>query len=134
MTMTLCRTTGPLAIHATHFRSWPALADELSVACDRLAAACVFSDLHLGAWKGHWIGRELYAQLGLAFPEQNQPRIGLQARQVDESRYIGDLTDNEARGDFNTLLSYQLAGEILDRMHQLGRTWIVVLAPDESER
>lgn len=132
--MTICRTTEPLAIHATHFRSWPQLADELSVARDRLAAACVFSDLHLGAWKGHWLGRELYAQLGLAFPEQSQPRIGLQAQQIDESRYIGDLTDNEARGDFNTLLSYQLAGEILDRMHQLGRTWIVVLAPDESER
>jgi tetratricopeptide (TPR) repeat protein len=132
--MTICRTTGPLAIHATRFRSWPALANELSVAHDRLAAACVFSDLHLGAWKGHWIGRELYTQLGLAFPEQNQPRIGLQAQQIDESRYIGDLTDNEARGDFNTLLSYRLAGEILDRMYQLGRPWIVVLAPDESER
>lgn len=134
MTMTICRTTGPLAIYATHFRSWPALADELCVARDRLAEACVFSDLHLGAWKGHWVGREIYAQLGLAFPAHNQPRIGVQAQPIDESRYIGELTDNEARGDFNTLLSYQLAGEILDRMHQLGKPWIVVLAPDESER
>jgi hypothetical protein len=127
--MNICRTSGKLVIHATQFHSWSALAAEIAVPPGELAARCVFSDLHLGAWKGQWLGRELYAQLGLAFPAHSQPRIGLSSREIDESRYIGSLTDHEGRGDFNTLLAHQLASEILDVMQRRQLSWIVVIAP-----
>ncbi|HEY1553566.1 MAG TPA: SagB family peptide dehydrogenase [Kofleriaceae bacterium] len=132
--MNICRTPGAIAVDATYFRSWSQLAAELGLAREELATKCMFSDLRLGAWKGHWIGRELYAQLGLEFPAQRQPRIGLHPRQVDESRYIGELTDNEGRGDFNTLLAYELASRSLDEIRRRGVKWVVVVAPAAPER
>jgi len=128
------RTSRKLPIVATQFRSWSELADDLGITRAELAEQCVFSDLHLGAWKGHWIGRELCEQLGIAFPQQQQPRIGLQARQVDEGTYIGELTDNEGRGDFNTLLAYQVATAVLERIAAKKVRWIVVIAPAAPER
>src|SRR6478736_6280311 len=117
--MQICRTTGRLAIAATRFRSWSTLASELSTTPDILAARAVFSDLCLGAWRGHWIGAELCSQLGAAVPSRRQP-----AREP-----IAELMDLDGREDGDTLISYQLASTTLDRVRERGVRWIVVLAP-----
>lgn len=127
--MKLCRQPGPIPVRSTYFRSWDALAGELDVPRAELPARCVFSDLHLGAWKGHWIGRELCSQLGVPFPGQRQPRLGLRPDEIDEGRYIGALTDNEGAGDFNTLMALQIATATLEAIKARGIRWIVVLAP-----
>jgi tetratricopeptide (TPR) repeat protein len=123
------RKAGRTPIDATRFRSWADLAAELGLERDDLARRCVFSDVSLGAWRGHWIGRELYAQLGLAFPDELQPRMGARETQAHSGGYFGELTDNEARGDFNVLLAYRAALDILTEMQRRGLRWIILLAP-----
>jgi hypothetical protein len=132
--MNVRRGLDPIHIQATHFRSWAKLAGELKLPLDRLAELCVFADLHLGAWRGQWIGLELCDQLDVPFPSQRQPRIGLTRRAINESAYIGALTDNEGLGDFNTLFAHELASSILDRVAERELRAIVLVAPAAPAR
>jgi tetratricopeptide (TPR) repeat protein len=79
------------------------------------------------------VGRELYARLGLAFPEELQPQMRTREGPESGGGYFGELTDNESRGDFNVLLSYQVAEGVLAQMRPRGLRWIVVLAPRAAQ-
>ncbi|HEY0193193.1 MAG TPA: hypothetical protein VGC42_18880 [Kofleriaceae bacterium] len=127
--MIIHRKAGRTPVDATWFRSWAELAAELGLARDQLASQCVFADVALGAWRGHWIARALYAQLGLAFPAELQPRMGARETQAHNGGYYGELTDNEARGDFNLLLAHRAAVELLGEVQRRELGWIVILAP-----
>jgi hypothetical protein len=125
------RKPGRIPLDATTFASWAELAAGLSLARDELGTRCLFSDLGLGAWRGHWVGRQLYAQLERAFPDELELRIGLESPD-HRGGYMGELTDREGRGSYNVLLSYQLASTIVNDVVARGLRWIVVLAPRSS--
>lgn len=125
------RKPGRIPLDATTFESWPELATALSLAPDELASRCLFSDLGLGAWRGHWVGRQLYAQLERAFPDDLELRVGLESPHHCGG-HLGELTDGEGRGSYNVLLSYQLASTIVNDVVARGMRWIVVLAPRSS--
>jgi len=105
------RKPGRISLDATTFASWAELAAALSLGPDELGNRCLFSDLGLGAWRGHWVGRQLYAQLERAFPDDLELRVGLDAPH-HRGGHLGELTDGEGRGSYNVLLSYQLASTI----------------------
>lgn len=125
------RKPGRILLDATTFASWAELAAVLSLDPDELATRCLFSDLGLGAWRGHWVGRELYAQLQRAFPDDLELRIGLESPH-HRGGHLGELTDGEGRGSYNVLLSHQLAATIVHDVVARGLRWIVVLAPRSS--
>ena len=128
--MIIRRNAGNIALKGTYFSSWAALSKETAVEYDELAKQCVFSDLSLGGWRGHWTGREIYKQLNCDFPEQLQPKIGALQEHADESRHkVAELIDNEGKGDFNSAFSYSLALQILENIHRLRIKWIIVMAP-----
>jgi hypothetical protein len=125
------RKPGRISLDATTFASWAELAAALSLGPDELGNRCLFSDLSLGAWRGHWVGRQLYAQLERAFPDDLELRVGLDAPH-HRGGHLGELTDGEGRGSYNVLLSYQLASTIVNDVVARGLRWIVVLAPRSS--
>jgi tetratricopeptide (TPR) repeat protein len=127
--LTIHRTPGPHAVRATQFHSWELLARDLALSPAAMAESCVYSDLVLGPWRGHWVGRELCSQLGVAFPDARQPDARAQAEDATGYEYFGDLTDNEARGDFNTLVAHEAAANIIDALRTRGLRFVVVLAP-----
>jgi hypothetical protein len=129
--VTIQRKPGRIALDATTFGSWAQLAAALFLVPGELGSRCLFSDLGLGAWRGHWVGREIYAQLDRAFPAD----LELPAR-IDPPHhrggFMGEVTDQEGRGTYNVLLSYQLATAIVGDVVERGLRWIVVLAPRSS--
>ena len=127
--MIIRRSAGKTAIQGTYFSSWRALSKDIGLDYDQLARQCVFSDLSLGAWRGHWIGREIFQQLECDFPERPQSNVSEGRENDPETGIIAQLIDNEGRGDLDWLFSHSLALQILKNINKKRMKWIVIIAP-----
>src|SRR4051812_38888593 len=97
----IVRRAGARVLPAWH---WHALAQLQAAVGWADAAECVFADLSLGAWRGHWLARAWAAQLGLPAPAPVQPALAAGVDSADTADYadtVARLIDNESMGDVN---------------------------------
>ncbi|AUC75981.1 tetratricopeptide repeat protein [Olleya sp. Bg11-27] len=121
------RTNERLKLKGVHFESWGALKAQLNL--DSLSSGCLFSDLSLGAQKGHWVLNELNGQLGLSSYDPVQPLIGIRSEQKYADT-ISRLIDNESIGDVNFLAAYAGCKEIIDQLVEQHIKCIVIIPPN----
>lgn len=120
------------SIQAFYFHTWEFLGDSISV--DRLTRECIFSDLSLGPWKGHWLGGELCRQLVIDLPENVQPIVAPTNNQyLNYADTVGKLIDNESGGDRNFNTSYALARRIIEKIVEKNISWVLVIAPIDGK-
>lgn len=110
-----------------HFESWDILQKQLHVAC--LSKECLFSDLSLGAWKGHWAVHELCTQLGIDVYEYLQPLIGVDNQEEEYAAIISRLIDNESTGDQNFIIAYESCKRIIVELVKQHIKCVVIIPP-----
>jgi hypothetical protein len=123
----ISRTNGRLKLKGVHFESWDVLKAQLNL--DSLSSDCLFSDLSLGAQKGHWVLNELNGQLGLSAYDPIQPLIGIRSEQ-QYADTISRLIDNESIGDINFLAAYAGCKKIIDELVEQHVKCIVIIPPN----
>jgi Uri superfamily endonuclease len=123
----ITRTSDNIALKGFYFESWERL--EIQLETESLKRKCIFSDLSLGAWKGHWVLNELSNQLGLKPYEKVQPLIGVDSEGNDYADTIGLLIDNESIGDQNFIIAYEQCKKIIARISELELEWVIIIAP-----
>ncbi len=127
----ILRSSGKKTIKAFEFESWESLRKELSV--DELSSNCVFSDLSLGAWRGHWVIRELTTQLNLNISSILQPVISFESKDENYIETINQLIDNEGEGDQNFMLAYESCKNIVTALSEQKIKWVIIIAPIDKE-
>lgn len=91
---------------------------------------CLFADLSLGCWCGHWVAHQLAAQLDIPSPTRVQPELYSSASlQGEDAETIRRLIDNESEGDQNFITAYQFARRLIAAFTQQQRKFILVVAP-----
>lgn len=123
----ITRSDEPVRISGFHFESWDRLQQQLGV--DRLDESCLFSDLSMGAWKGHWILHELCLQLGIDAYSYVQPLIGMEKEGEEYASVINRLIDNESIGDQNFLIAYESCKRILAEIQAKEIAWVLIVPP-----
>lgn len=93
-------------------------------------AECLFADLALGAWRGHWLAREWGAQLDLPEPAPLQPALGADgeaaARHADT---VARLVDNESAGDLNFIAALRFAEALVRALAHRPLRHLLLVAP-----
>ncbi len=123
------RTNERLKIRGVYFESWNKLKVQLDL--DTLSSNCLFSDLSLGAQKGHWVLNELNGQLGLSPYDSVQPLIGIRSEQ-QYADTISRLIDNESIGDINFLAAYAGCKKIINELVEQHVKCIVIIPPNAT--
>ncbi|VVD68630.1 hypothetical protein PCO31111_00498 [Pandoraea communis] len=115
-------------ITAYCFQDFARLAQDAGV--DALGPQCLFSDLSCGPWRGHWLARDLCAQLDLCEPQPIQPSLH-DAYQAGDAYAdtVSQLIDAESRGDGNFTAAYALACRITERIRADTISHVFVVAP-----
>ena len=126
----ISRSEKPLKLLALHFETWSQVEEELDTG--RLTETCVFGDLSLGAWKGHWLIVELSRQLGLNYDAQIQPAIGYSVAANAQADIISNLIDNESEGDVNISKAYQECKRLIEAMVSHKLKWVIIMPPQEG--
>nr|WP_314547694.1 hypothetical protein [uncultured Massilia sp.] len=123
----IVRHAGIRTLHAWH---WHSLAQLQAVVGWRDPRACLFADMTLGAWRGHWLARELAPQLGLPEPGHVQPALLQDAsHHAQYADTVGRLIDNESRGDVNIIAALAQARAIAARLRARRVRHVLVAAP-----
>lgn len=112
------------------FSSWELLRESLGI-CSFIQD-CIFSDLSLGAWRGHWVERELCKQLNIPFEGDIQPMIKNYLNDDDSAEMIGKLIDNESKGDINFIMSYNNCQRIIPLLVEATIKYVVIIAPGKG--
>ncbi|MBA0163492.1 hypothetical protein H0255_10110 [Pectobacterium versatile] len=95
---------------------------------------CLFADLSLGSWRGHWLAHQLAAQMDIPSPTKVQPELYSRASlQGEDAETIRLLIDNESEGDQNFITAYQFARSLIAAFKQQQRRFILVVAPVEHQ-
>lgn len=124
---TFTRSDEPPRLKGFHFETWDRLGQQLGV--DRLNESCLFSDLSMGAWKGHWILHELCLQLGIDAYANVQPMIGMEREGEEYGGVINRLIDNESTGDQNFLIAYESCKRIIAEIQRKEIAWVLIVPP-----
>ncbi len=115
-------------LYAWHWHSLPQL--KLELGWDDAARDCLFADLSMGAWRGHWLAHEFAAQLDLSAPQPIQPMLYPDAEMASHyADIVGRLVDNESEGDRNFMVAYAFARQLVAAMQAQQRRWLLVVAP-----
>lgn len=120
----------PPVLQGFHFESWDTLERQLGIT--NIAKNCIFSDLSIGAWKGHWTLQELCNQLHIRNEIAFQPEIGISSKYQDYVHSINAIVDNESSGDKNFILAYRGCQKILSQLVQQDIQWVLIIAPSSS--
>ncbi len=117
------------SIKAFYFYNWEHLKNLIDV--KNLTKACIFADLSLGSWKGHWVANELCRQLNIDLPNTNiQPILGsTKNNNFTTTNIIGQLIDNESSGDKNFKNAYRFTTKIINQVALKKIKWIFIIAP-----
>ncbi|MCG8476333.1 MAG: hypothetical protein MI784_12770 [Cytophagales bacterium] len=126
----ISRGTEAVSLKGFHYESWVVLEKQLSV--ENLAKACLFSDLSLGAWKGHWLVHELSRQLNIDVYSKVQPLIGIESEDQRYEDTINRLIDNESTGDQNFLIAYESCKKIIPALVKRNIEWILIIPPAQE--
>lgn len=127
----IVRGPGPRRIAAYCFRDFEVLARDARVG--DLGRQCVFSDLSLGPWRGHWVARELSRQLGLAEPTAIQPCLYGDKVPLDAyADTIGSLIDEEGGGDRNFSTAHEWACRIVCGIDRWAISHVFIVVPQEG--
>ncbi|MBA0208231.1 hypothetical protein ACIPSR_14805 [Pectobacterium sp. CHL-2024] len=110
---------------------WHRLCDlQTQIGWQDASSDCLFADLSLGSWRGHWLAHQLAAQLDIPPPTKVQPELYSSASlQGGDAETIRLLIDNESEGDQNFITAYQFARRLIAAFTQQQRKFILVVAP-----
>ncbi len=129
MTLAPVRPGEPVAV--TFHRDEDLLRLVAAVASDRPILA---GDLTLGSWRGHWLARELAAQLGLDLPTERRPVPGMAPGEGSApDRVVAGLIDLETAGDGAILTAHAMAQAIGREATDRSIGAILVLGPPAAE-
>ncbi|MBD3628758.1 hypothetical protein [Cyclobacterium sp.] len=123
----ISRSNETTCLKGFHFESWAILQKQLDVAC--LSGDCVFSDLSLGAWKGHWVVHEICSQLAIERYDYLQPLIGVDSQGEEYASIISRLIDNESTGDQNFIIAYESCKRIISELVKQHIKCVVIISP-----
>ncbi len=127
----IVRRHGTRVLNAWHLNSFQELAKMIGV--DNLGLECLFADLSLGPWRGHWLAREWGSQLDLPPPEAIQPILYTDLEgAIHYADTVGKLIDNESEGDRNFISAFQFARVLISKIQGQNIRNLFVVAPLEN--
>jgi hypothetical protein len=128
----ISRSSAALHFTGAYFKSFDDLFDLLEI---EHVDDCLFSDLTLGAWRGHWVAGELCSQLGIDSGPPVQPVIGQadDSRSFDYADTVSIIIDNESKGDVNRMRAFEVAGDILAAARQQNKNPIIIFLPTADQ-